>query len=63
MRKSSGINSKDFFYRFDEIFENTFYLPLKKYLSLGLIIKNNDNYFFSEKGMDISNRILSEFLL
>ena len=63
MRKSSGINSKDFFYRFDEIFENTFYLPLKKYLSLGLIIKNNDNYFFSEKGMDISNKILSEFLL
>ena len=63
MRKVSGINSKDFFYRFDEIFENTFYLPLKKYLSLGLIIKNKDDYYFSEKGMNISNSILCEFLL
>ena len=63
MRKVSGINSKDFFYRFDEIFENTFYLPLKKYLSLGLIIKNKNDYYFSEKGMNISNSILCEFLL
>ncbi len=63
MRKTSGINAQQFFEKFNVNFENIFEIPLKKYLNLSLIKKENDNYFFSERGMQISNKILSEFIL
>lgn len=61
LRKAEGINieefrrifNKDFFDVYDENI-------LKKYK--GLLINSGDRLYLSEKGMDISNRIMTEFV-
>lgn len=63
MRKTAGVNTQQFFEKFNVDFEKIFEIPLKKYINLSLIKKECDNYFFSEQGMQISNKILSEFIL
>lgn len=62
MRKSSGINSKSFFKKFNTDLYEKYKNPFDKYISNGLIIKNEDNYYFSDKGFNVSNTILSEFI-
>lgn len=63
MRKSSGINSIEFFQKFKENIEDIYKGVLDRYLELGLIKHIGNNYFLSKRGMQVSNRIFSDFIL
>lgn len=61
-RKTEGINIDDFFNTFNEDFEVIYKSNIKYFQSLELLCKKNKNYYLSDKGLDVSNTILSEFL-
>lgn len=63
MRKTTGINSIEFFQKFKENIEDIYTGVLDRYLELGLIKHIDNNYFLSKRGMQISNRIFSDFIL
>ena len=63
MRKTVGISKRDFFRRFSQIFENVYYFEIKKYIENELLIKDNDYYYLSERGMALSNQVLADFML
>ena len=63
MRKVNGISETEFFNKFNDTFLNFYSEKIKKYLDKKLIIHQNNRYFFSKRGMQISNQILSDLLL
>ena len=63
MRKTIGISESEFFNKFNEHFSNIYREKIEKYLKNKLIIHQNDRYFFSNRGMQISNTILSDLLI
>lgn len=62
-RKTSGINVNDFQKTFNKKFEGLFGTALKIYQGMGMINRIKDNYFMTEKGLNVSNTILSDLLL
>ena len=65
MRKSDGIDLKDFERRFKQPIEDIYFEnwhKLQKFIEGGYLIKTAENMRFSAIGIDISNRILSEFV-
>lgn len=62
-RKIKGINVNDFYLTFNEKFEDLFGSMLKVYQNMDLINKTDDNYYLTDKGIDVSNKILSDLLL
>ena len=63
LRCIKGISKEAFMKKFGKRIEDVYEKVLKKYISSGHIIVENDNIYFSDNGIDVSNRILSEFLL
>ncbi|WP_125152570.1 radical SAM family heme chaperone HemW [Clostridium rectalis] len=63
LRKIKGINIEEFQKRFKldiyEIYGNT----IEKYLNNGLLINNNNSLSLSEEGIQVSNRIMCDFIL
>ena len=61
LRKTDGINLSDFRKIFKEdffsVYDNTI---LNKYK--GMLILDGDRLYLSERGMDISNKIMMEFI-
>ena len=62
-RKTSGINLSIFYNTFNKDFEKLFGTALKIYQGMGLINKDNENYFLTHDGLNVSNKILSDLLL
>ena len=62
-RKTSGINTDDFYKIFNERFDDIFGTALRIYQGMELINKKGHNYFFTDKGLDVSNSILSDLLI
>lgn len=62
MRKMSGINLEDFKIRFGVSLESLYGKLLKKYQNDGLLNISDGWLCFTEKGIDISNKILAEFV-
>lgn len=62
MRLSEGIDTDVFSTTFGVSFEKLFEKFLPLYLKNGFIVKDGRNYFFSTKGMFVSNYILSAML-
>ena len=62
-RKTSGINTLEFQNVFNEDFEKLFGTALKIYQGMGMINKKNNNYFLTDDGLNVSNRILSDLLI
>jgi oxygen-independent coproporphyrinogen-3 oxidase len=62
MRKMSGIDMEDFKIRFKMPLESLFGELLKKYQNDGLIDISDGWLCFTEKGIDISNKVLAEFV-
>ena len=63
LRKTNGINIKEFNNTFDMDFEKTYGTALKIYQGMGMVKKSNDNYYLTDEGFNISNRILSDLLI
>lgn len=61
-RKTSGIDIANFKEIFNENFEEKFKSQIKYYQSLELLYKNENNYYLSDKGLDVSNKIISDFI-
>ena len=62
-RKTSGININDFKNTFNQNFEELFKTALNIYQGMGYINKNNNSYYFTDEGFNVSNRILSDLML
>ena len=63
LRRVSGISELDFTARFSVELQSVFGEKLRQFVSMGLMRHEGCRYCFTERGMDVSNRLLSEFLL
>ena len=62
-RKTDGINGNDFYKTFNEHFEDVFGAALRVYQGMGMVNKNGDNFYLTDIGLDVSNRVISDFML
>lgn len=63
LRKIQGISKKDFLERFNISIEEVYYNVIKKYEQRKLLINDTDFLRLSNKGIEVSNIIMSDFLL
>jgi len=63
LRMTQGVSGMDFLTTFSRRLESVFGEQLEKYVSEGLILREGYQYRLSERGMDVSNGILCDFLL
>ena len=62
LRLAAGISSDEFSSRFGRNFDALYGRKLKVYIDNGFMSYNNGRYFFTPKGMYVSNYILSNIL-
>lgn len=65
LRKIQGIDAADFRERFGQTVEEVYaegWERIQRYFDEGFLIRSGDRIRFSEKGIDISNTILAEFI-
>lgn len=63
LRRTEGVSETEFKLRFQIDIMSVFGSQIEKFLEQGLMIHEGYRYRFSERGMDVSNVILSQFLL
>ena len=64
LRMMAGVSEEEFFRKFGISMMDVYGDVIKKYQSMDLIShKNNGRVALTEKGIDVSNSILSDFLL
>ncbi len=63
LRLMKGISIERFNELFDEDIYNIYGDIIHKYKEIGLLIIDEDNIRFSDSGIDVSNQILSEFII
>ena len=61
-RKTSGINTEEFYNVFNKVFDELYKNEIKYYQSMELLYKKDSNYYLSDKGLDISNKIIADFI-
>ena len=62
MRMTEGISAEAFRKRFGKDIYEEYGARLEKYVSLGLVKKENDRLFLSEEGISVSNTIFADLL-
>ncbi|MBS5968048.1 MAG: oxygen-independent coproporphyrinogen III oxidase [Clostridium perfringens] len=63
LRKMNGIDENEFKNRFSMNINDVYGEILNKYIGEGLLIRESGRIFLSEKGIEISNVIMADFLL
>ncbi len=63
LRCTEGVSAMNFLGRFGLSINAVFGVPIEKNIGLGLIEHEGDRYRLTERGIDVSNQVLSEFLL
>ncbi|WP_338836253.1 radical SAM family heme chaperone HemW [Clostridium perfringens] len=63
LRKINGIDENEFKNRFSMNINNVYGEIINKYIDEGLLIRESGRIFLSEKGIEISNIIIADFLL
>lgn len=63
LRKINGIDENEFKNRFSMNINDVYGEILNKYIGEGLLIRDSGRIFLSEKGIEISNIIMADFLL
>lgn len=63
MRMLKGLSKKDFHKRFKTSLESLYQEAMDKYTEEGLLEDTEESLRFTEKGIEFSNRVLSDFLL
>ncbi|MDO4266307.1 MAG: radical SAM family heme chaperone HemW [Eubacteriales bacterium] len=63
LRMVKGVSETDFLMHFQQKIENVYGEVLRKYLSLSLMEHADGHYRLTPRGMDVSNIIMSDFLL
>ena len=62
MRMEKGIDRSEFFKRFGTEIENIYGETIDKFIKGGFIVQENSCYRFTDKGRDVSNSVLCEFV-
>jgi oxygen-independent coproporphyrinogen-3 oxidase len=63
MRMMKGLDKRDFKRRFDTSMEDLYKESIDKHVRDGLLMDSEDTLRFTEKGIEFSNHVLSDFLL
>ena len=63
LRCISGISRLDFYNRFKKDIGSVYGEVINKYAKSGYLVSEGDRLFLSDKGLDVSNTIMAEFLL
>lgn len=63
MRLHKGIDKNKFYERFQVSLDSIYGDQIKKYVKEGLLLDSPSNLRFTEKGIEFSNHVLSDFLL
>lgn len=63
LRLTAGIDERDFEKAFHKEITEVFALPIQKHLGLETLAYHNGRYSLTEYGVDVSNVVLSDFLL
>ena len=63
LRKAGGVSAAEFEKRFGSGMECIFGKELRRFAELGLMEHKNGNYFLTDRGIDISNSIMCDFIL
>lgn len=62
LRKIKGINNKDFKNLFNQSFLDIFKEEIEKHINNGLLIKEEENIRLTDKGLDLANVVMSDFV-
>ena len=62
LRKIKGIKDKDFKELFNESFFDVYNKEIEKHINNGLLIKEDENIRLSDKGLDLANYVMSDFV-
>ena len=63
LRKNSGISEADFLEKFGKTVDDIYAQVLKKNQKFGLLVRENGRIFLTKRGREVSNVVMSEFLL
>ena len=63
LRCRQGISREEFRRRFDVGIEQVYAGPIEKYTQQGLLVEKDDRIFLSDRGIDVSNTVMAEFML
>ena len=63
LRMTHGVSETEFLARFGEPIEKVYGKELEKFINLGLIAHENGRYFLTERGLDVSNSVMCEFIM
>ena len=63
LRRIDGISIKEFYKRFGVRYDSIYGTLTKKFLEQELLIHMDDRIYLSERGIDVSNSVMCEFLL
>jgi len=63
LRKIAGISIDEFYNRFNVYVYSIYGDVIKKHIRNGMLIENNGNLFLSDRGIEVSNFVMSDFLL
>ena len=62
LRKTEGVSEADFFESFGQVIEEVYGDILKEQMRQGMISKTRNGYALTERGVDVSNAVLAEYL-
>ena len=63
LRKNSGISEVDFLGKFGKTVDDIYAQVLEKNQKFGLLVRENGRIFLTKRGREVSNVVMSEFLL
>lgn len=63
LRKTNGISAFEFKNRFGIDIQKVFQKQINRFISLGLMERTGGNYHLTERGIDVSNSVMCEFIL
>ncbi len=63
LRMLQGVDENKFFNRFHKHIDSIYKEVIDKHIKNGLLIRNRNKIFLSEKGIELSNYVMSDFIL
>jgi len=63
LRKLQGISEEDFLMRFNRHINSVYGKVINKYITEGLLIRNQSRICLSKRGIEISNSVMCDFIL
>ncbi len=62
LRKTAGVLYEDFRREFDADIHEVYGSVMEKHIKNGLLVAEEDRLYLNEKGLDLSNTVMADFL-